>query len=174
MKKKIVDCVGKGITILTSTLAVALMAVMLIHIASESIPAFRELGIEMFRLETEWRPVSNNPQYGLMPAITGTLYTSALAVVFSLILGIGCAFFLNFYVADKLAKVLLSFIDLVAGIPSVIFGFIGLTVLVKWFAVHFRMAAGQCVLAAGIVLGVMLLPFVVSTCSESIGQARRQ
>ena len=174
MKKKIVDCVGKGITILTSTLAVALMAVMLIHIVSESLPAFRELGGEMFQLDVEWRPVSNNPQYGIMPAIAGTLYTSALAVVFSLILGIGCAFFLNFYVPDKLARILLSFIDLVAGIPSVIFGFIGLTVLVKWFAVHFRMAAGQCVLAAGIVLGVMLLPFVVSTCSESIGQARRQ
>lgn len=77
-------------------------------------------------------------------------------------------------IADGIAKVCLSFIELVAGIPSVIFGFIGLTVVVKWFALVWKMPAGQCVLAAGIVLGVMLLPFVIATCSESVEQAKRK
>lgn len=66
-----------------------------------------------------------------------------------------------------------AFIDLVAGIPSVIFGFIGLTVLVKAFVKYLKMAAGQCVLVAGIVLGIMLLPYVVSTCQESLVNAKR-
>ena len=72
-----------------------------------------------------------------------------------------------------MASIFLAFIDLVAGIPSVIFGFIGLTVLVKAFATHLHMAAGQCILAAGIVLGIMLLPFVISTCHESLQTARK-
>ena len=128
----------------------------------------------MFLPDAQWRPVSENPQYGLMPVIAGTLYVSGLAVSAALVFGIGCAVFLSFYVPKQIAKVLLSFIELAAGIPSVIFGFIGLTVLVKWFAGHFGMAAGQSVLAASIVLGIMLLPFVVSTCCESIQNARGQ
>lgn len=60
-----------------------------------------------------------------------------------------------------------------AGIPSVIFGFIGLTVLVKAFVKYLKMAAGQCVLVAGVVLGIMLLPYVVSTCQESLVNAKR-
>lgn len=174
MKKRFLDYVEKGIILLTALGVVLLMLFMLWHILSESMLAFTEVGAGMFQPDAEWRPVSNTPQYGLMPIIAGTLYVSGLAVVFALILGVGCAFFLNFYVPDKLAKILRSFIDLVAGIPSVIFGFIGLTVLVKWFAVHFKMAAGQSVLAASIVLGILLLPFVVSTCSESIVNARKE
>ena len=98
---------------------------MLIHIIKESIPAFSELGIKMFLPSTEWRPVSANPQFGLLPAITGTLYVSFIAVVLALIFGVACACFLNFYLPEKIAAVFLAFIDLVAGIPSVIFGFIG-------------------------------------------------
>ena len=150
------------------------MAIMLIHIIKESIPAFSELEIKMFLPSTEWRPVSANPQFGLLPAITGTLYVSFIAVVLALIFSVACACFLNFYLPEKIAAVFLAFIDLVAGIPSVIFGFIGLTVLVKSFATQFHMAAGQCILAAGIVLAIMLLPFVISTCHESIRVARTQ
>ena len=132
----------------------ALMGIMLIHILKESIPALREVGIKMFLPSSEWRPVSAAPQYGLLPAVTGTLYVSGLAVLFAMILGVACACFLTFFMPKKLASVCLAFIDLVAGIPSVIFGFIGLTVLVKAFVKYLKMAAGQCVLVAGIVLGI--------------------
>lgn len=94
---------------------------------------------------------------------------SCLALIF----GVACACFLDYYLPKKVASIFLAFIDLVAGIPSVIFGFIGLTVLVKAFATHLHMAAGQCILAAGIVLGIMLLPFVISTCHESLQTARK-
>ena len=132
----------------------ALMGIMLIHILMESIPALREVGIKMFLPSSEWRPVSAAPQYGLLPAVTGTLYVSGLAVLFAMILGVACACFLTFFMPKKLASVCLAFIDLVAGIPSVIFGFIGLTVLVKAFVKYLKMTAGQCVLVAGIVLGI--------------------
>ena len=173
MKKKIADKIQKYINFVLTVSVIALLAVILIHMIKESLPAFSQLGIDMFRPSVEWRPVSANPQYGLLPAITGTLFVSGIAVGFALVFGIGCAFFLNYYVPKRLAA-LLAFVDLVAGIPSVIFGFIGLTVVVKAFAKHLHMAAGQCILAAGLVLAVMLLPFVISTCFESIRTARMQ
>ena len=174
MLRKLPDKISRFLIYLTAFGVSALMAIMLIHIIKESIPAFSELGIKMFLPSTEWRPVSANPQFGLLPAITGTLYVSFIAVVLALIFGVACACFLNFYLPEKIAAVFLAFIDLVAGIPSVIFGFIGLTVLVKSFATQFHMAAGQCILAAGIVLAIMLLPFAISTCHESIRVARTQ
>ena len=161
MLRKLPDKISRFLIYLTAFGVSALMAIMLIHIIKESIPAFSELGIKMFLPSTEWRPVSANPQFGLLPAITGTLYVSFIAVVLALIFGVACACFLNFYLPEKIAAVFLAFIDLVAGIPSVIFGFIGLTVLVKSFATQFHMAAGQCILAAGIVLAIMLLPFAL-------------
>ena len=154
MFKKLSDKFSKGIIYLAAFLVTALMAVMMIHIVKESIPAISQLGIKMFLPTTEWRPVSQKPQYGLLPAIAGTLYVSAIAVVLALIFGVACACFLDYYLPKKVASLFLAFIDLVAGIPSVIFGFIGLTVLVKAFATHLHMAAGQCILAAGIVLGI--------------------
>lgn len=173
MFKKLSDQFSKGIIYLAAFLVTALMAVMMIHIVKESIPTISQLGIKMFLPTTEWRPVSQKPQYGLLPAIAGTLYVSAIAVVLALIFGVACACFLDYYLPKKVASIFLAFIDLVAGIPSVIFGFIGLTVLVKAFATHLHMAAGQCILAAGIVLGIMLLPFVISTCHESLQTARK-
>ena len=123
MFKKLSDKFSKGIIYLAAFLVTALMAVMLIHIVKESIPAFSQLGIKMVLPSTEWRPVSQKPQYGLLPAIAGTLYVSAIAVVLALIFGVACACFLDYYLPKKMASVFLAFIDLVAGIPSVIFGF---------------------------------------------------
>ena len=160
MYRKIANTFCKVLIYVITFVVAALMGIMLIHILKESIPALREVGIKMFLPSSEWRPVSAAPQYGLLPAVTGTLYVSGLAVLFAMILGVACACFL-------------TFIDLVAGIPSVIFGFIGLTVLVKAFTKYLKMAAGQCVLVAGIVLGIMLLPYVVSTCQESLVNAKR-
>ena len=166
MYRKIANTFCKVLIYMIAFVVAALMGIMLIHILMESIPALREVGIKMFLPSSEWRPVSAAPQYGLLPAVTGTLYVSGLAVLFAMILGVACACFLTFFMPKKLASVCLAFIDLVAGIPSVIFGFIGLTVLVKAFVKYLKMAAGQCVLVAGIVLGIMLLPYVVSTCQE--------
>ena len=87
----------------------ALMGIMLIHILKESIPALREVGIKMFLQSSEWRPVSAAPQYGLLPAVTGTLYVSGLAVLFAMILGVACACFLTFFMPKKLASVCLAF-----------------------------------------------------------------
>ena len=79
----------------------ALMGIMLIHILMESIPALREVGIKMFLPSSEWRPVSAAPQYGLLPAVTGTLYVSGLAVLFAMDIGSGMCLLSYFFHAKE-------------------------------------------------------------------------
>lgn len=174
MLRKILDITGRYLIFLAAVITIFLMGFMLLYILKESMNAFAQLGIQMFLPSSKWSPTGEYAQYGLLPVITGTMYVSFIAVVLALIFGVGCAGFLNYYMSQRAAAVFLAFIDLAAGIPSVIFGFIGLTVLVKGFARYLDMAAGQCVLAAGLILAVMLLPFIISTCYESIWNVRKK
>lgn len=174
MRKRVVKSIQKWIIYILAAISVITMLLMAFQIVTESIPAFKNVGLKMFDPSEKWLPVSSKPQFGLVAIILGTIYVSILGVAIALILGLGCAFFLNFYTGEKIASIAYSFIDMVSGIPSVIFGFIGLTVVVKWFTIKFDMVAGQCVLSAAIVLGIILIPFVVSSCSESIKIAREK
>lgn len=162
----------KTIIILVALLIVALFFAVLLYIGFNSLPAIQQIGIRMFLSDTQWRPVSNNAQFGLLPVVLGTLYVSLVAMICSMVFGIGCAFFLQYYANKTVQTLILSVIDSVAGIPSVIFGFFGLSVIVPLIATTFSLPAGQCILAAGIILGIMLIPFVVSGTYESISQAR--
>lgn len=103
----------------------------------------------------------------------GTLYVSLIAMLLASVAGLGSAIFLSCAVGAKARTFLYPFIDLLAGIPSVVYGFVGLLVFVKLFlkaGVH----TGSCVLAAGILLAVMLLPYLVSSCSETLLKAKER
>lgn len=138
----------------------------------ESIPFFKEIGINGFLNLNGWNPLKSQASYSLLPMILATLYVSFLAVFISLPIGLGCSIFLSIYSKKYISKTMLACIDLLAGIPSVIFGFIGLVIIVKSFELYLNMASGECVLAAGILLSIMLLPYVISNCSESIDEAK--
>ncbi|MDO4720911.1 MAG: phosphate ABC transporter permease subunit PstC [Peptostreptococcaceae bacterium] len=173
MRKKLGNEMEKAWILGMAFIVILLFALMLLHIGRESLPSWKEAGKEMFSPASPWRPVSAKPSFGLLPMIAGTLFVSGLAVILAMILGVLSSLYLHFYLPENTAKMILSFIDLTAGIPSVIFGLIGLTLVVPQTARHFKMAAGQSVLAASVVLGVMLIPFVVSSCGESVLEAKR-
>lgn len=140
----------------------------------ESIPFFKEIGINGFIISGAWNPLKSEASYSLLPMILATLYVSFLAVFIAIPIGLGCAIFLSFYSKKSVSKTILACIDLLAGIPSVIFGFIGLVIIVKYFEIFFNMTSGECVLAAGILLAIMLLPYIISNCSESIDEAKNK
>ncbi|MGL5436322.1 MAG: phosphate ABC transporter permease subunit PstC [Lachnospiraceae bacterium] len=153
-------------------LAPIFVVLMLAHICQQAWPAISEIGFGLLDPAGRWQPLSVNPAYSLLPALAGTLYVSLLAVLLSVPLGLGCALFLHFYTGKRLAAAMMLLVDLLAGVPSVIFGFLGLMVIVRGFETGFSMTAGECVLAAAVLLAIMLLPYVVSTCGESIADAR--
>ena len=162
------DKVWKKITFLFSILTFFFPIMMAYVIFDESKRAFQTIGIKLFAPKAGWRPLGSQPAFGVLPFLTGTFYVSFLSLLPALVFGVGCSLFLSFYISKKSKNRILGFIDILAGVPSVIFGFIGLVVLVKLFENAFSLSSGECVLSASILLSIMLLPFIVSNCCETV------
>ncbi len=167
------DALWRWLLTAGALLSVGLLLFLVVFMVNQSLPALRAIGLEKLLLGTEWRPViyDEAPQYGLFPMLLSTVYVSALAVLFSLVLGVGCALFLACAVGDRLRAFLIPSIDLLAGIPSVVYGFVGLYVVVRTMERMGR-AAGESILAGSIVLAVMILPYMISTCLHTMVQLR--
>lgn len=145
---------------------VSILAVGLIcwFIFSNAFPAIGKIGVKEFLLGTEWRPL--NDQYGILPMIVGSLYVTALAIAFGVPLGVLCAVFLAEYCPKKLYAIMKPAVDLLAGIPSIVYGFFALVVIVP--AVRNLFGGGKSVLAAAILLAIMILPTVISVSESAL------
>ena len=169
--RKLEDKIVHGIMGLFCCLTVLLLAFLIYFIVQESLPTIREVGLKHLLLGNSWRPLiySGEPSYGMRNMILSTLYVSALAVLFALVIGVGCALFLACRATKRQRALVMPYIDLLASIPSVIYGFIGLYIVVKFFEKLGR-ATGESILAGGIVLAVMILPYMIASCCDTMVQ----
>ena len=167
--RKLEDRLFHTVMGLFSLITVLLLAFLIYFIFRESLPAIQEVGLNGLLLGDQWRPLiySGEPSYGMRNMILSTLYVSALAVLFALVIGVGCALFLACYATKRQRTLIMPYIDLLASIPSVIYGFIGLYIVVKFFEKLGR-ATGESILAGGIVLSVMILPYMISSCCDTM------
>lgn len=173
--RKVQDLVFRGILGLLTLVTVLLLAFLIFFIFRESLPAIREVGLANMLLGDSWRPIiySDAPSFGFRNMILSTLYVSALAVFFALIVGVGCALFLACAANERQRTLVMPYIDLLASIPSVVYGFVGLYIVVKFFE-KCGMATGESVLAGGIVLSVMILPYMISSCCDTMVRLRNR
>ncbi len=167
--KKLWDRIFTALITVLTVISLLSLGFVLYFIIKEALPVFREVSLADFLFGQRWSPVSLNgpPAFGIFNLILGTVYVSFLAMVIAMVIGLGTAVFLSCVATERVRSFLLPFIDLLAGIPSVVYGFVGLNVLVKYF-IRLRVHTGTCVLAASIVLAIMLLPYLVSACTETI------
>lgn len=148
--------------------SVTILGFIIFFIGAESIPAFRHSGVAGFFANERWHPIGTAPVLSILPMVLATIYVSFLAVAIALPIGVGTAVFLSCIAGESARRVLKPFIDLMAGLPSVVFGFMGLIVVVGYFERHFSMSSGESALAGGIVLAIMILPYIVSTCDTTM------
>lgn len=154
---------------LMTLLAMASLAFVAYFIIREALPLFEEVSVREFLLGSRWMPINfvGDTSFGIFNFLMGTLYVSLTAMILALFVGLGAAVWLSCAATERVRAVLYPVIDLLAGIPSVIYGFIGLVTLVRFF-MRGGVPTGLCVLAAGILLSVMLLPFLISSCAETM------
>lgn len=126
---------------------------------SQAVPAFSQIGIFEFLGGSIWNPEQD--QYGILPMILSTIYVSALSLLVGVPLGLGTAIFLVFFCPPQLVKAFRFGVDLLAGIPSIVFGLFGLCILVPLMQWTFDFS-GKGMLTASILLGLMIVPTVVS------------
>ena len=167
--RKLEDKLFRAVLGIFTTLTVLLLVFLIFFIFRESYPAIRDIGLKHLLMGDQWRPLiySGEPSFGMRNMILSTLYVAVLAVVFALIIGVGTALCLACAATDRQRMLVMPYIDLLASIPSVIYGFIGLYIVVKFFEKLGR-ATGESILAGGIVLSVMILPYMVSSCCDTM------
>ena len=146
----------------TSVLAVALICIFLF---ANGIPAIAKIGIPDFLLGQKWKP-SNN-LYGILPFILGSIYVTAGSIVIGVPLALLLSFFLAFYCPKRLYPVLKTMVNLMAGIPSVVYGFFGLVMIVPLMR-QITGKDGSTMLTASILLGIMILPTVTGVTESAL------
>ncbi len=150
---------------LTALVSVAAVILICIFLLASGIPAIREIGIFKFLMGTKWKPANN--LYGIFPMIVGSFYVTAGALLIGVPIGILTAVFMARFAPKGIYTPLKSAVNLMAGIPSVVYGFFGLVVLVPFIRETFG-RDGMSVLTASILLGLMILPTVISVSETSI------
>lgn len=146
---------------------VSILAVILIcfFLFANGIPTIGKIGVKEFLLGLDWKPLQNI--FGILPMIIGSIYVTAGAVVIGVPIGLLCAVFLAKFCPEKLYKVFKPAVDLLAGIPSIVYGFFGLVVIVPVMQNLFG-GSGKGVLTASIMLGIMILPTIISVSETAI------
>lgn len=142
--------------------AVILICVFLFR---NGIPAISKIGAGEFLLGQQWKPTQNI--YGIFPMIIGSIYVTAGAIIVGVPIGILCAIFMARFCPDRWYRLLRPAINLLAGIPSIVYGFFGLVVMVPMIRDIFG-GTGKSVLTASLLLGMMILPTIISVSESAI------
>ena len=147
-----------------SILAVALICVFLF---ANGIPAMGKVGLFKFLAGTNWAPTDSPASFGIFPMILGSIYVTAGAIVIGVPVGILTSIFMSRYCPKPLYKILKPATELLAGIPSIVYGFFGLVVLVPFVKTVFG-GNGNSMLTASILLGIMILPTIIGVSESAI------
>jgi len=151
--------------IVSASAAVISVALICLFLFMQGLSAMFDIGIVGFLTGTTWRPSWDPPIFGILPMIVGSIYVTAGAILFGVPIGIFAAVFMAKVCPKPLYKILKPAINLLAGIPSVVYGYFGISVLVPFVRQNFG-GDGASILTASILLGIMILPTVI-TISES-------
>lgn len=149
---------------LASILSVALISA---FIFAGGWPAIKEIGIVNFVFGTKWKPAAATPYYGVASMIVGSLLITLGAVAIGVPVGIFAAVFISNFCPDRMYRVINPAVNLLAGIPSVIYGFFGIVIIVPFVRNTFG-GNGNSILAASILLGIMILPTIVSVSQSAL------
>jgi phosphate transport system permease protein len=158
----------KTIFFFTAFFAVIVVTFILLFLLRDGFFVFTRVGPVDFLLGPDWAPTAVVPLYGIFPLIVGTLLVTIGAMVFAVPLSIGCAVYIAELASPRAKNILKPAIELLAGIPSVVYGFFGLIVLTNFIRVAFDLPTGETWLAASVLLGIMALPTIVSVSEDAI------
>lgn len=150
-----------SITVLTTALIIWILV-------SQSFTFFQHVSITDFLTDLEWSPLFSIKNYGILPLLTGTLLCTGIAIVIALPLGVTIAIYLSEYAPDRLRNILKPLLEILAAIPTVVYGFFALTVVTPFLKGIFPEINTFNALSAGLVMGIMIIPLISSLCEDAI------
>lgn len=160
-KKRVFENIIHGIFLILGLVTVGFVLMITVYLVLSGIPAIREIGLFQFLLGKEWASTAAEPSYGILPFILTSVYGTAGAILIGVPIGFFTAVYLAKLAPEKVKTVIQSAVSLLAGIPSVVYGLVGMIVLVPFIRKAFSLPDGASLFAAIIVLAIMILPSIM-------------
>ena len=167
-KKRLFENIVHGIFLVLGLITVGFVLLITIYLIVSGIPAIKEIGLINFLFGTEWAPTKSEPQYGILPFILTSVYGTAGAILIGVPIGFMTAVYLSKVANKKARAVVENAVNLLAGIPSVVYGLVGMLILVPGIKKIFNVPDGASLFAAIIVLAVMILPSIIKVSITSL------
>lgn len=158
----------KVVFFISGMLTIVFVILITIFLVINGIPAIQNIGLINFLFDDSWAPVATNPSYGILPFILSSVYGTCAAVIIGVPIGLLCAVFLAKMSPKKVGSIVRNVVDLLAGIPSVVYGLVGMIIIVPYVREAFNLPDGANLFSAIIVLTVMILPSVISVSETAI------
>lgn len=160
------ESVFKGVFFLSAFLSVLAIIIISVFIFGNALPFLMKQGLGNFLFGSDWSPSNLPPSYGIFPMIVGSLLVTAGAVLLGVPIGVLTAIFLVYFCPKGLYNILKPSVNVMAGIPSIVYGFFGLQLIVPWIRTYG--GTGLSVLSAVILLGMMILPTIISLSETAL------
>ena len=157
-KNKFLEICGLASTLFT----VLVLLSVYIFIIGESLPIWRAEGIVSILFSSDWQPLSNPPKMGFLSMFVGTLWSALGAMLIATPVGICAGIFLSEYAPLWLASILRGVLCMLTGVPSVVYGFLGASLIVPWYEKVLGVPSGESLFCASLVLSIMVIPYIVS------------
>ena len=167
MKNKILELSMRILFFITACASVAAVVLICIFLFSSSIPAISEVGLGNFLGGMKWAPNNQPAQFGIFPMIIGSIYVTVGAIIVGVPIGLLTALFMARFCPPRAYRVLKPLVELLAGIPSIVYGFFGMMVLVPFVRNAFG-GDGNSVLTAALLLGIMILPTIIGVSEAAL------
>ena len=173
-KKKLFENVVHGIFLILGTITVGFVLVITIYLIVSGIPAIAEIGLFNFLFGQEWASTAAEPKFGILPFILSSVYGMGGAILIGVPIGFFTAVFLSKVANKKVKAVVGAAVNLLAGIPSVVYGLVGMLVLVPGIRILFNLPDGASLLASIIVLAIMILPSIIKMSMTALDAVPRE
>lgn len=167
-RKRTFETFVHGIFLILGLVTVACVLLISIYLIVSGIPAIRQIGLINFLFGKKWEPTAATPAFGILPFILTSIYGTAGAIILGVPIGFLASVYLAKAAKPKLRAVAESAVSLLAGIPSVVYGLVGMLVLVPGICNAFNLADGSGLLAAIIVLAIMILPSIIKVSMTAL------
>ncbi|WP_299822502.1 phosphate ABC transporter permease subunit PstC [uncultured Pontibacter sp.] len=163
----------EGLLWLSAVITILITIGIIWVLLSESISFFQVVSLSEFLTEKEWTPLFADKKFGIMPLVAGTLLTTAVAIAVALPIGLTIAIYLNEYAHARMKQIVKPLLEVLATIPTVVYGFFALTVVTPFLQQFIPGMAGFNALSAGIVMGIMIIPMISSLSEDAISAVPR-
>lgn len=167
-RRRLVDRAMRGVLFSAAAVSVLITAGIVYVLVSESARFFAEVSIVDFLTDTQWTPVFEDKHFGIMTLVSGTLMTSFIALLVAIPFGTILAIYLSEFAKPKVREIVKPFLELIAGVPTVTFGYFALLFLTPLFQIFIPGLAGFNLLVPSIVMGIMILPYIVSVGEDAM------